>query len=178
MRGEPTPVGTQRRLQALMRQSWSLDAIARAGGLRGPQLERALANPATITPRLSVDVSAAYDRLWDARPPRATPTERDAGDAAASLARTRGWAPPLAWEDDEIDRPEGQPVAAWQRSARVSIPSAELVEDADFVRTMGGYAEADVSVVAMRLGVSRSRLEKAISRQRSAKSGGHELEVG
>jgi hypothetical protein len=178
MRADPTPVGTQRRLQALMRRSWSVNAIARAGGLRGLQLERALGNPATITPRLSADVSAAYNRLWDATPPRATQAERDAGDAAASLARSRGWAPPLAWEDDQIDRPEGQPVAAWQRSERSSIPSADLVEDADFVRTMGGYGEADVSVVAMRLGVSRARLEKAISRQRSAKSGGHELEVG
>ncbi len=178
MRREPTPVGTQRRLQALMSRSWSLRAIAQAGGLRAPQLERALENPATITPKLAADVSAAYDRLWDATPPQATQAERDAGEAAADLARTRGWAPPLAWEDDQIDKPGARPVEDWQRSARVSIPSADLAEDADFVRGMGGYAGADVGVVAMRLGVSRARLEKAISRQRSAQRGEHDLEVG
>lgn len=161
-----------------MSRSWSVRAIARAGSLRGPQLERALENPATITPKLAVDVSAAYNHLWDATPPRETQKDRDAADAVAGLARTRGWPPPLAWEDDQIDNPQGRPVADWRRSGRVTIPSADLVEDADFVRTMGGYADADLGVVAMRLGVNKARLEKAISRQRSAQSGGRELEAG
>lgn len=175
MTSEPTPVGTVRRLQALMHQSWSLRAIAGVSGLRAPQLERALENPATITPKLAADVSAAYDWLWDAKPPYASQAERDAGDAAADIARARGWAPPLAWEDDGIDKLDGKPVADWQRRARVNIPSADLVEDADFVRTVGGYADADVGLVATRLGVSRARLERAISRQRSARAGGHEM---
>ena len=177
-RGDPSPIGTQRRLQALMSRSWSLQAIARVEGLRAPQLSRALENPATITPKLAAEVSSAYDRLWDAEPPYSTQAERDLGDAAVEQARLHGWAPPLAWEDDQIDKPGSKPVADWRRSARVTIPSAELAEDAEFVRTAGGYADADVGVVAMRLGVSKARLEKAISRQRVGQVGRQELEAG
>lgn len=178
MTREPTPAGTQRRLQALMARSWSLQAIARAGGLRAPQLARALENPRTITPKLAADVSAAYDRLWSAEPPRATQEQCDLADAAAHVARLRGWAPPLAWDDEQIDKPDAEPVLDWKRTARVNIPSADLLEDAYFVRSVGGYGDADVGTVAARLGVSRARLEKAISRQRLAQPGGRELEAG
>jgi hypothetical protein len=134
MRGDPTPVGTQRRLQALMSRSWSLQAIARAEGLRAPQLARALENPRTITPKLAAQVRRAYDRLWNADPPGATPEQRELADAAADAARSRGWAPPLAWDDAQIDKPDGQPVTDWRRSNRVTLRSADLAEDADFVR--------------------------------------------
>src|SRR5215469_18049203 len=93
----PTPIGTQRRLQALMSRAWSLQAIARAGGLRAPQLARALENPRTITPKLANEVSGAYDRLWNAEPPRETQEQREVADAAAKAAKMSGWAPPLAW---------------------------------------------------------------------------------
>src|SRR5215831_14267857 len=154
MSREPTPIGTQRRLQALMSRSWSLQAIARAGGLRAPQLARALENPRTITPKLANEVSAAYDRLWNGVPPRETHEQRELADAAKDLAKKSGWAPPLAWDDDQIDKPDGQPVPDWRRSARASLRSADLTEDADFVRVMGGYATADLGIVAARLGVS------------------------
>lgn len=178
MSREPTPIGTQRRLQALMSRSWSLRAIARAGGLRAPQLARALENLDVITPKLAREVSAAYDRLWQTEPPRETQEQRDLADAAADTARRHGWVPPLAWDDEQIDKPDGEPVPDWRRSARVSIPSADLLEDADFVRAMGGYADADVGLVASRLGISRARLEKALSRQRQAQARGQELEAG
>ena len=90
----------------------------------------------------------------------------------------RGWAPPLAWDDDQIDKPYAQPAAAWSRTTRANMPSADLAEDADFVRDTGGYAGANLGLVAMRLGVSRARLEKAISRQRCGQARGHELEAG
>jgi DNA-binding phage protein len=161
-----------------MSRSWSLQAVARAAGLRAPQLARALENPRTITPKLANEVSAAYDRLWNGEPPRETREQRELADAAANVARKGGWAPPLAWDDDQIDRPDGQPVPDWRRSARVTMRSADLSEDADFVRAMGGYADADVGIVAARLGVSRARLEKALSRQRTAVARGEELEPG
>jgi hypothetical protein len=75
-----------------MNRSWSLQAIARAGGLRAPQLARALENAATITPKLAAQVSATYDLLWDVEPPRATQAERDLADAAGDAAhRERHW---------------------------------------------------------------------------------------
>jgi len=101
--GRPTAIGTQRRLQALMARGWSLQSLARAEGLRAPQLARALENSAVITPKLAADVSTAYDRLWNADPPRRTEVERQLADAAGEAARIRGWVPPLAWDDDQIE---------------------------------------------------------------------------
>ena len=88
----PTPAGTQRRLQALMARSWSMEAIAHETGLRAPKLARALENPATIPPKLADGVIAAYDRLWDKTPPRATPEQLELAEAAVTVARQRGWA--------------------------------------------------------------------------------------
>jgi hypothetical protein len=177
MSGEPTSIGTQRRLQALMSRSWSLNAIASAERLRAPQLARALENPRTITPKLAVQVRRAYNRLWSAEPPRMTQEQCELADGAAAAARLRGWVPPLAWDDEQIDKPDAQPVPDWRRSNRVTLRSADLAEDAYFVRSVGGYSAADVGTIAARLGVGRSRLEKAISRQRSAGGRGHEMEA-
>jgi hypothetical protein len=174
----PTAAGTQRRLQALMARGWSLQAIARAEGLRAPQLARALEDPALITPKLAADVSAAYDRLWNVEPPQQTEAERDLADAAAEAARIRGWAPPLAWDDDQIDQPGAEPEPGWERSSRTTMRSADLAADAEFVRSAGGYERASFVVIAGRLGVGRARLEKALSRQRSTEASEHQREAG
>lgn len=174
----PTAAGTQRRLQALMARSWSLQTLARTAGLRAPKLARALENPATITPEFASEVRAAYDQLWNREPPRQTQTERELAEAASQTARLRGWAPPLAWDDEQIDNPKAEPSAGWQRSGRKTLRSPDLLEDAEFVRSSGGYQKASVGDVAQRLGVTRAQLEKAISRQRSPRSGGRELEAG
>ena len=174
----PTPVGAQRRLQALLNRSWSLPTIANVTGMRTPQLARALDNSATITPKLAAEIRTAYDLLWIAEPPRATQAERDLGDAARSRAEDCGWPPPLAWDDDQIDQPEGRPADGWRPDGRSIGRSADLAEDATFIRTAGGYQQATTREIARRLGVSRARLEKALSRQRSAGSRGRELEAG
>jgi len=176
--GKPTAIGTQRRLQALMTQCWSLQAIARAEGLRAPQLARALENRAVIMPKLAADVSAAYDRLWNVESPRQTPAERDLADAAVEAARIRGWAPPLAWDDDQIDKPGAEPEPGWERGSGTSMRSTDLAEDAEFVRSAGGYERASLDVIAGRLGIGRARLEKALSRQRSTEASEHEREAG
>ena len=178
MSSRPTAIGTQRRLQALMAQGWSLQAIARAEDLRAPQLARALENFAVITPKLAADVSAAYDRLWNAEPPRRTEVERQLADAAGDAARIRGWVPPLAWDEDQIDKLSAEPEPGWERGSRTTMRSADLAEDAEFVRSAGGYERASIDVIAGRLGISRARLEKALSRQRSAEAGEREPEAG
>jgi hypothetical protein len=161
-----------------MSRSWSLQAVARSGGLRAPQLARALENAATITPKLAAQVGAAYDLLWDVEPPRSTQAERDLADAAGDAAHLRGWPPPLAWDDEKIDNPDAKPAGRWRPSSRLTMRSSDLAEDADFVRGAGGYRQASVGVVAARLGVSQARLEKALSRQRHSESREAEPEVG
>lgn len=129
----PSAAGTQRRLQALMACSWSLEAVAHAEGLRPLQLARALEDPAVITPALAASVSKAYDRLWNAAPPRATGAERERADAAARTAHARGWAPPAAWDDNLIDKPGAVPEPGWERGARVTMRLAAAGEPGNLV---------------------------------------------
>jgi hypothetical protein len=173
-----TPSGTQRRLQALMACGWSVPAIARATGMRPLQLARALGNGDSITPKLATAVREAYDKLWDRSPVFANEADRGLGAASAHLAHKSGWAPPQAWDDDQIDKPDGRPAEGWQPSARTTRRAAELIEDAQFVRTIGGYREGNMRVIADRLGVRQAQLEKAASRQRAAEQREHQLELG
>jgi hypothetical protein len=161
----PSAAGTQRRIQALMARAWSPDAIEKASKVPAACIRRALADRGSIAPELAAAVSAAYNQLWDRQPPRATPLERSDADTHQEHAQRHGWAPPAAWDDDEIDLDDAQPADGWQRSARHTIPAAELVEDAAWVREQGGYRLASNTEVAMRLGVSRDLLEHAYHRQ-------------
>jgi hypothetical protein len=171
----PSAAGTQRRIQALMARAWSPDAIEQASEVPAACIRRALADRASVTPELAGGVARAYDALWAKEPPRASAQERSAADAHQEHAQRNGWAPPLAWDDDEIDLDDARPADGWQRSGRHTIPAAELVEDASWVREQGGYRLASNSEVAMRLGVSRDLLEHAYHRQRAR---GAEREAG
>jgi hypothetical protein len=161
-----------------MARGWSIPAVAAVTGMRPLQLGRALENGECITPTLAAAVSDTYDKLWDQPPRLVSEADRNLGTASAELARQNGWAPPLAWDDDQIDSPDGRPAESWQPSARTIRRSAELAEDAAFVRSTGGYNEATMRVIADRLGVRQAQLEKAVSRQRSAERREQQLELG
>jgi hypothetical protein len=49
---------------------------------------------------------------------------------------------------------------------RTTRRAVDVVEDAQFVRDHGGYRDADITQIAMRLGVSRDQLDQAYSRAR------------
>ena len=166
-RRTPTAAGTQRRLQALMARSWSMQAIAQETGLRAPQLARAVENPATVTPKLATEVTAAYDRLWDKTPPSATPVQQELMQAAETAARLRGWAPPLAWDDDQIDNPRAEPAEGWQRRPRAQHRSADLTEDTRFLDGMSGSRPLTTRDIAQRLGTTTPALQRALTRQRA-----------
>ena len=61
---------------------------------------------------------------------------------------------------------DGRPADGWKRGKGTARRAADLVEDAEFVRETGGYRHAPVGEVAMRLGVTRTALEKALERTR------------
>jgi hypothetical protein len=161
----PSAVGTQRRLRALAARSWSPRAIEKETGVPAWLIQRELDGHDDLAPNLAEAVSAVYDRLWDRRPPAETHADREAGAAVAARAAASGWAPPLAWDDDQIDLPDGTPGPGW-RPFRGTYRAADLVEDAEFVREYGGYRDANTGQVAMRLGVRRDRLDQAYLRVR------------
>jgi hypothetical protein len=165
-RPQPSAWGTQRRLMALMNRSWAPQAIEHATGIPAVGITAALSDRETISPALDGQVAAAYDLLWDKPPPQASQHDRNLAEAAAAHARRRGWPPPLAYDDDLIDLPDGDAAPGWQRRGRTGHRSADLVEDIAFVREHGGYRHASLTTVAIRLGVTRETLDQAQTRTR------------
>lgn len=117
--GRPMPysdvdaTGTVRRFRALACLGWSFQAVSERAGIgRG----RDIASRTTVTRTTAAAVAAIYDELW-ATPPRvATREERIVVAKTKARALREGWAPPLAWDDDDIDNPDACP-AEWKEAA-------------------------------------------------------------
>jgi hypothetical protein len=162
-------LGARRRLRALAARSWSPQAIERATGLPALVTEaviRSRRGVSRVNPALAGTVAAAYDQLWDRDPPTETAAQREAAEMTRAHAVSRGWAPPLAWDDDQIDLDDGQPAPEWKPGNRTTRRATDLVEDADFVRQNDGYRDASIGQIAMRLGVTGDCLEHAHIRAR------------
>jgi transcriptional regulator with XRE-family HTH domain len=181
----PTTLGVRRRLRALTARAWSPQALADETGIAAPLINSLLAGIRhDLSPRQLLAITNAYDKMWDREPPAATRDQREACESARARAASRGWAPPQAWDDAQIDQPDGRPSPHWKPSRRTTRRAVDIVEDAQFVRVHGGYRDANITEIAMRLGVSRDQLDQAYCRARryAARSatadGGAEAEIG
>jgi hypothetical protein len=117
--GRPMPfghvdaTGMVRRMQALACMGWSFQTTAKRAGLgRG----RDIAARATVTRATADAVAAAYEEMWATPPRPATREERIVVAKTKARAFREGWAPPLAWDDDDIDNPDARP-AEWKEAA-------------------------------------------------------------
>jgi len=163
----PTALGVRRRLRALTARSWSPQAIADQTGIPAPLINSLLGRIRhDLSPRQRLTIANAYDKIWDRDPPAATPDQREACELARSRAASRGWPPPQAWDDAQIDQPDGRPTPGWKPPKRTTRRAVDIVEDAQFVRDHGGYRGANLTEIAMRLGVSRDQLDQAYCRAR------------
>jgi hypothetical protein len=103
--------GTVRRVQALVAIGHTLTSVAEALGWTVQNLSKVVHAGAVpyalcVEVRTALAVSRLYDR-WSMTVP-----DGPMADRARAHARTFGWVPPLAWDDDEIDDPCAGPVAA------------------------------------------------------------------
>jgi hypothetical protein len=163
----PTALGVRRRLQALTARSWSPQAIADETGMPAPLISSLIAGSrCNLSPHQRLAIANAYDEIWDRDPPAGTRDQGEACELARSRAASRGWAPPQAWDDAQIDQPDGRPSPDWKPSKRTTRRAVDIVEDAQFVRNHGGYRDANITEIAMRLGVSRDQLDQAYCRAR------------
>ena len=153
--------GARNRLQALGAARWPQAALARELGDVSVSTITAIMRGDRVTVRTDQAVRALYSRLWDKQPPERTADERGGATRAANHARRMGWAPPAAWEDLELDRPDGRPVEGWQPSARVRHRSVDLAEDAEWIMRT---EECGLARAAERLGVPKDTLEHAMLR--------------
>jgi hypothetical protein len=117
----------------------------------------------TVTGRLALGFPLG-PHMWNTPPPSGTEAERGEAEVFAEHARRVGWAPPLAYDEDEIDAEDGGPVAGWRRTERATVPSADRADDVRFLREHGGYEVATDRELAMRLGVPVDTLQQALRR--------------
>lgn len=102
-----SPVGTRRRVQALVAAGWPQHHLAAHIGMSPGNFGTMLGREHVLV-RRALAVRAMYDALW-----KADPAER--GATAAGITRARGhaaangWAPVGAWDDDTIDDPAAYP---------------------------------------------------------------------
>jgi hypothetical protein len=137
----PTPLGVRRRLRALSARSWPPQAIADETGIPAPIISSILGGaPGNLSPQQGLAIANAYDKIWDRDPPARTHDEREASELARSHAASRGWAPPQAWDDAQIDQPDGRPSPDWKPRKRATRRAVDIVEDAQFVRDHGATA--------------------------------------
>jgi hypothetical protein len=86
------------------------------------------------------------------------------------------WAPPLAFDEEEIDDPAIRPATGWKRAERATVRRADLLEDIEWLRQTG-YRQATPAQLAMRLGLSRTAVEQALCREKRdrARAAGQEM---
>jgi hypothetical protein len=102
-----SPLGTRRRVHALVAVGWPQHHLAAHLGMDPANFGQMLAREHVLVRRV-LAVRAMYDDLWLADP--ATHGASTGGiTRARSYAAGRGWAPPGAWDDDQIDDPEAFP---------------------------------------------------------------------
>lgn len=119
--------GTRRRIQALVACGWSLTRIATRLGIDTANFHLHTDREG-VTEGTRKAVAALYDELWDQTPPtEGSSAVRRGITMAKRMAATKGWAPPLAWDDDEIDDPDCTPHPIDGRDRGIDPSDLELV---------------------------------------------------
>lgn len=153
-------VGAQRRAQALVAVGWSLSELARETGIAPSGLRRVVYE-GVVWKATADKITAAYERLWDRAPAQDTPRRRAAVTQARRLAERKGWFPPLAWDDDQIDDPTAVPDRGLVtgRSDRRVEP-----DEVEWLRSFGTSDE----LIARQLRVSPHSIYTAMRRHEEA----------
>lgn len=147
VRSRLDPIGTQRRLQALVALGYTWRAIDQHLGHANMAEKWGNGRLSYVFPGTAAKVSAVYERLSMTLPPNETTREKAAVSKAKGLARRRGWPPPLAWTN--IDDPDENPTGWEYRPA----DRAEHLADLD-------HRQAGITEVCAELGIRRDSVER------------------
>ena len=145
--------GTRRRLQALAARGWSSDDLGARLGVTGAAV-RQWTYRTRVQRDTAVKVADLYDELWD-QPGCRTKT--------AARAAKRGWAVPLAWDDDEIDDPAALPRHGLRAEVR-GRPRNEDREEQVMALTRAGLSATEI---ALRLRTNKRYVVRVRSRYRT-----------
>lgn len=141
--GYTNATGTHRRIQALMAIGWTQLSLGPHFGCHPRYVTYMMRRP-TVYGTTAINVAAAYDRLWN-KDPLKHGVPLGPHNWVRNYARSNGWPPPAAWDDDQIDDPNGKPdtgedthlgrdeLAALRRAeiehlASYSVPEREIAD--------------------------------------------------
>lgn len=99
-------LGSRRRAHALAALGWSITEQAAQLGMPQSAYSSSI-NRAQVTSARAHQIADLYERLSGTLGP---------SDRARALAETHGWAPPLAWDDDDLDNPLARPSRTGRRA--------------------------------------------------------------
>ncbi|MEU3826504.1 hypothetical protein AB0F36_14465 [Streptomyces sp. NPDC029080] len=148
--GHVTPIGSQRRFEALVAIGWPTIHTARRAGIH-PSNRVTIFKAPTMRASTAQRIAAAYDEMRQQKPARhgvsATCIKR-----AKKQAAERRWAPPKYWDEvGAIDDPGFEPM--------YGITRREIVaQDANELMRISGL---DRHAAAERLGVTKSYIDHA-----------------
>ncbi|WP_404351866.1 helix-turn-helix domain-containing protein [Phycicoccus jejuensis] len=152
-RGHVPRIGAQRRIQALMALGWPHEAIAAAGAQNTSNVLNSGGH--LMTAARWREVRDVYERL--SMTPGPSPETR-------GWARSLGYAPPLAWDEDAIDDPTAEP----QGTERGGGQAGPLVDSVAVSRAVeGGHPQ----------GIELSRPERLMATRRLAAAGASDSEI-
>lgn len=100
--------GSRRRLQALVAIGWSINRLGQQLGVDRGNMGRLFEEEA-ISVRYARAISGLYERCWDTEPDCSSAGELGGVTRAKHIAAKRGWLPPMAWPDEQIDNPDFDP---------------------------------------------------------------------
>ena len=156
--------GTRRRLQALNVNGWSTNDLGHELGCTGTNIATIMRDPERVTAATALAVRDLYDRLWDAPPPARTGKALGARVRMIRAAQARGWAPPLAWDDETIDDPTARPDlgnTTPQNTGRGRL-AEHVAEDTEWI--LDDDPTLTARHIAHRLGVTVSGVQVALKR--------------
>lgn len=148
--GHVNAIGSRRRIQALIAIGWPQRRIAELAGIDPRALNRILLVRARVTGDTAAVIANVYDQLWDKPGPSV---------AARRQADRLGWEPPLAWDDEDIDNPDGRPYGKRKRGRKAAMGAGDPGSFMDRyldARTIESHDEA----IAKRLGITVDSLDR------------------
>jgi predicted transcriptional regulator len=154
-------LGAHRRLRALVAVGYSQSRLAAELSV-GRENFGAVMRSEEVHAATDRAVGRLYERLWNTPPPQTTPFEMAAVTRARRYAAERGWPPPMAWDDESLDDPDGMPQTGGPPTGR-----ANRRVEPDEVRWLESFGTSR-ELVAGRLGVTPAAVERAMHREEAA----------
>lgn len=155
--------GTRRRLRALVATGWTQPRLAEFMGMATENLNKVVnGNHPKVEASTARTARDLYNRLWNVPPMPRNNLEAAWSRRVKALAAQRGWVPPLAWDDEEIDNPAARPHATNRVQPDNRTSGDVMAENVRFLLDQDPWATRQE--IAQRLGLNVKTLDVSLRR--------------